>query len=89
MVRDWWRRRQEREAEHDAARQRLYSEYVERLEAGDPHALESSRDYGDHDKVPWRTEVTMGLAVVAVLALMVVVVALVAFFAGIQRLTAG
>ena len=44
--------------------QRLRDEYAERLEAGDPDALESSRDGADGDGVPWRIEVALALGFV-------------------------
>jgi hypothetical protein len=62
MLREWLRRRRGQEAEHEAARQRLYEEFEQRVEAKDADALEASRDYGDHDLTPWRLEAGMSLA---------------------------
>ena len=47
MLREWWERRRAQEAQHEAARQRLYEEYHARLQAGDADGMKSARDYGD------------------------------------------
>ncbi len=89
MLGEWLRRRRAQEAKHRAARERLYQEYQERLDAKDPDALESSRDYGDHDLSPWRFEVTGALVFLAFAGVMLIVVVLIAFFAMIKQATGG
>jgi type VI protein secretion system component VasF len=87
MLKEWCQRRQQRQAKHEAARQRLHEEYLQRLESSDPDGLEASHDYGDNDLTPWRTEASMGLVFAGFVVLMVLVVALVALFAAIKSLT--
>lgn len=89
MLGEWLRRRREREAEHEAARQRLYEEFQQRVEEQDADALEAARDYGDNDRVPWRVEVGQSLAFVAMLGLMAVVAVLIVLFLWIKHLTGG
>lgn len=82
-MRDWWATRRQRRAAEDQALDELRRDYAARLDAGDPDALEASRDHGDLDVTPWRLEV-FGAA--AIIGLFVVVGVLVAFFAGIKAL---
>jgi hypothetical protein len=43
----WWRRRQERRSRQEAARRQLIEENGDKVEARDPDALESARDWYD------------------------------------------
>jgi hypothetical protein len=86
VLKDWLRRRRREQAWADARRQELYDEYVAKLDSGDPNALESARDFGDHDGTPWGVEV--GLAG-GLIVLLVAVPLLIVFFMGIKHLTGG
>ena len=66
--------------------QRLADEYNAKLEAGDPDALETSRDYYDNDGGSTRFEA--GLAAYMI-ALTVLVALLVGLFTLIERLISG
>ena len=89
MLRGWWRRRRKRLVREERVRRALWGEYQDRLDAQDPSALEASRDFGDNDNTPWRTEVGMGLAGLAVIVLFACVAVLIVLFSGIQDLTGG
>ena len=89
MVGDWWHRRRERRAKQEARRRQLQLEYQEKLGSRDSDVLESSRDFGDNDVTPWRTEVSLALVGVGILALLVCVGLLIGVFSVVQNLTGG
>lgn len=89
MLAQWLRRRREQEAQHDAARRRLYEEFRQGVEERDAEALEAARDYGDNDGVPWRVEMGQSLVFLAMLALMAVVAVLIVVFSWIKHLAGG
>jgi hypothetical protein len=60
----WWQRRRERQARQEAALQLLQHEYREILQPHDPDALDTSRDWGDHDAT-WQAEVSIAVAALA------------------------
>lgn len=86
MLGEWLRQRREREAEHEAARNRLYEEYQQRIEAGDPDAMETSRDFYDNSPDSWRVEVGVSLYLVVLVGSLLV---LIPFFILIKHLTGG
>ena len=89
MLEDWRQRRRERRAKERDARQRLQEEYLQKLESGDPHALESSRDFGDNDFTPQRVELSIALVFIGLLALSGIVAVLIVLFQTIQHFTGG
>ena len=76
-------RHRDLKAEQEAAVHRLREEYEEKLDAGDPDVLETSRDWADNDGTPWRAEIGLSLGA---LVLIVIVPLLILFFAGIKAL---
>lgn len=84
MLGKWLRQRRMREAEHEAARKRLYEEYRQRVEAGESDAMETSRDFYDNSPDSWRVEVGMSLGLII---LFVSLLVLIPFFTLIKHLT--